>query len=248
MSKRRRLKRKSVEGRPVPDETDRAIAELDDVGRKELELVRQWVDADEQWRANVAAATYDGILGSLPDWFPRGIAVDFDRVRYNLLGSTVDGVKVSPTLAVTWIDRYARIGESGEEYIPFEVFEVIGQLARWRWIVGLGEKKGLRELGVPSQKFLGRKPGALHAETVYLVRLRKKFLHETAAGLYQKLKVLAQNPYDEINPTPDKCPFAWRYEGKGLMLKRGRPYSEGTFRNTLTDIDRRLARGEFPEL
>ena len=228
---RKRTKMSKESARPVQDE------EADDagVGPEDLALVA-WLDSDAQWRASTAAAPYDGIVGSLPEWFPKGIKVDFARLQYNLLGGKIEGTVVTPPLALTWIDRYDEAG-----YIPSEVFEVVGQLARWRWIAGLGQKRGLRELGVPSPKFLGRKPGARQPETVYLVCLRKKYPHESAADLYRTLRVIAQYPTGPKNPTPGECPFTADWRGSDLVvLKRGKPYRERAFRNTLSQIDRQI--------
>src|SRR2546427_811596 len=103
-----------------------------------------WLDKDEQWKLDAAAASYDGILGSLPNWIPHGINNEFVRLRNNLLGSSVCGEKITHEIALLYLDRYKKLGEGDEKesYIPSEVFEVVGQLARWRYIVSLGQQKG----------------------------------------------------------------------------------------------------------
>src|SRR5215813_9161009 len=84
--------------------------------------ISRWLDAQERWEADIAAAPYDGVVGSLPDWVPRGINSEFIRIRSNLLGQSIAGEKITPALVLTWIDRYARLGETDEdEYIPREV-------------------------------------------------------------------------------------------------------------------------------
>jgi len=211
------------------------------------EKLKQWLDRQEQWKKGAARAPYDGVLGTLPDWIPRGINSEFVRLRHNLLGDSVCGEKITHALALAWLERYTTLGETGRDtHIPQEIFEVIGQLARWRYIVNLGPKKGLKELGVPSAKFLGRKLGAMVQETHYLVLLRKKYPHEPVDDLYRTLRVIAQTPSSARNPTPGVCPFTTTHVMGNLELaKRGRPYPLRTFRNAISDVDKRIAAADF---
>jgi hypothetical protein len=148
------------------------------------------------------------------------------------------------------INRYKRLGETDEDlYIPTEVFEVVGLLARWRYIASLGPEMGLKELGVPSAAFLGRKQGAVTSETLYLVRLRKKYPHEPVDDLYRTVRVIAQTPSSERNPTPASCPFRAKHiDGRLEVLKRGKPYPLRTFRNAISNLDKRIGTGEFSDV
>jgi hypothetical protein len=247
MAKRKKTKQatKSVTTSSFPENQT-----LDGVSAEDLALVTDWLNRTEEWEAKAARLPYDGILGTLPEWIPRGINSEFVRIRNNLLSDTIAGTRVTHALALEWINRYALIGETDEDgYIPTEVFEVVGLLTRWRYIVSLGSEKGLQELGVPSAAFLGRKHGGFARETLYLVQLRKKYPHEPADDLYRTLRQIAQTPSSARNPTPETCPFnAEHVGGKLEVLKRGKLYSLGAFRNAISDLDKRIARGEFSDI
>ncbi len=227
----------------TPDNDD------DENDAKALSAIGDWLDRQEIWERDVANAPYNGIRGTLPDWIPLGSRKEFLRLRHNLLGVGVGGVKITPEVALQWIDAYANLGEPEEDgHIPEEYFEVVGQLSRFRYIVSLGEKKGLRELGVPSAAFLGRKMGAREPETVYLARLIKKHHYEGADDLYRMLRVIAGTPGDKRNPTPGQCPFDADNRGvQPVLLKRGREFPIGTFRNRVSQIRKLIEAGEFAD-
>jgi hypothetical protein len=101
---------------------------------------------------------------------------------------------------------------------------------------------------VRSGVFDGRKRGSLARETIYLVRLRKKYHYESAEGVYKKLRDFATDPADPRNPTPGVCPFQARVGAESLVFKRGKPYGKRTLGNALSDIDKRLNAGEFDDI
>jgi hypothetical protein len=214
--------------------------------------IGRWLDDEERWKSEIAATPYDGVVGSLPDWIPRGINGEFVRIRNNLLRSSICGEQITPALVLTWIDRYARLGETDEdEYIPSEVFEVVGQLARWRYAVQIGQQKGPQEglkiLGVPNASFLaGRKQGAYRSDTIWIVKLLKMHPHESAADLYRTLRSVAREPLSRHNPTPGECPF--NFVTPNTVMREGKKYPSGTFRNMISKLRQHIANGEFSDV
>ena len=91
--------------------------------------------------------------------------------------------------------------------------------------------------------FSGRKASAFAPETCYLERLMDHLPHEDTRGLWSALFIVAQNPESSKNPTPGQCPFTVGHQrGHPAILKRGRVYPYGSFRNALSRIRTRKAR------
>ena len=129
----------------------------EDVSEADLALARRWLIADKAWEERVRREPYDGVIGLVPDWFPQPISAEFERVRFNLLRSSVAGEEVTPELVRLWVDRYKALGEGDkDDYIPREFFEQVSRLANWRWIASLGPKRGTLELGVPDAAEVAR--------------------------------------------------------------------------------------------
>jgi len=74
MTKRAIKSKKRIAHSPLlPPERNAA----DELTLEEFALISDWHDRQRQWKADVAAAPYDGILGSLPSWLPHGINSEF---------------------------------------------------------------------------------------------------------------------------------------------------------------------------
>ena len=74
----------------------------------------------------------------------------------------------------------------------------------------------------------------------------KRYPHETADGLFRTLRAIVSNPGDGRNPTPDACPFEWKYPS--TILKRGKEFKRRSFRNLITEINKRIQAGEFADI
>jgi hypothetical protein len=99
------------------------------------------------------------------------------------------------------------------------------------------------------RSFEGRKKGAYQPETEYLARICKKHPYERTDDLYRILRAIAGNPGDKKNPTPGNCPFTTNNSTMPpTLLKRGKPYRQGTFRNAITQIKRSIAAGKFTDM
>jgi len=230
---------------------------VNDADRIEAEMAAR----NAQWYESIRHEPYDGVVGSLPTWVPEPIRKEFEEVRFKLFRRDV--WERTPSVHPSVDDIRGMLdahdgdfkGPFGPLLIPVGYGDYVARMARWRRIVALGAKLGAQELGVPDadvvehgKKFSGRKQGAYSPETIYLARLVNKYRHEPADDLYRTLRAIADNPGDKKNPTPGECPFTTDKRSlSAKLLKRGKHYPLGTFRNAVTNIKRRIAAGEFTD-
>ena len=84
------------------------------------------------------------------------------------------------------------------------------------------------------EKFVGRKPQSISKETKYIRGLCLKYPHETASGLWSKLRLAASHE------TPD-CPFRFGHRSNGqpvLVNSRGREVTQKSFANRVSEFRR----------
>lgn len=106
------------------------------------------------------SAPYDGVFGLLDNWVPAWHQKRFVQTRNSLLDRGRYGDGFAREQIIEWIDAYCRLTDSSQgyvrNYVPFELWEPIGDLAHYRYAVSLGEKKGL-ELLAGKDAVRGRK-------------------------------------------------------------------------------------------
>lgn len=112
--------------------------------KKDLALVRAFIDAEEARQSERAAQPYDGVLGELPSWFPNMDQREFLRLRNKILEQST----ASPATVKGWIEAYRKAGEQDGrcDYWPPEFHEETGRLAQLYAAYLMGEQKGLEFL------------------------------------------------------------------------------------------------------
>lgn len=121
---------------------------------EEVDLVRRYLDAENDRRTALEQNEYDGILGIPPTWVPEPTVEKFRQVRDRVIFDWC----YTPGQAIEWINRYCRIGQYGDDWfypgcypcgreLDSDYFlETFGLLANLRWAVSLGPKEGLTGL------------------------------------------------------------------------------------------------------
>jgi len=114
---------------------------------EDLDRIIRWLDASEQVSEQRRAATYDGVLGKLPEWVPKWHQHKFNETRNRLLDRYLFGERLQHEQIVAWINEYGVLAEENEgqfaPFIPREIYQEIGYLAHLRYAVSLGSEEGL---------------------------------------------------------------------------------------------------------
>ena len=151
-----------------------------------------YLDAIEQ-RKNVS---FNGVMGSMPEWMPPFHRNEFLRIRDNLLNDTYDydGELTSEAKIIVWIDEYQMMGETDRQAnIPLELMEVIGKLYQYRHAVKLGEIEGLRFLA-GDYAVMGKRTSITASKNAEKPRPKKNCEQVTLDSI---IKTLKQNHPDE---------------------------------------------------
>ncbi len=117
------------------------------MSEQDLDSLIRLLDALERIKEQRRAATYDGVLGKLPEWVPKWHQHKFNETRNRLLDRYLFGERLQHEQIVAWINEFCVRGEENEgqfaPFIPREISKQIEDLAHLRYVVSLGSEKGL---------------------------------------------------------------------------------------------------------
>ena len=118
-----------------------------DEEERAMQWAERWISQRAEREKKRSEHDYDGVLGMLPDWFPKADRIEFQRIRNNLLEQRQPAPSkekpthyLEPQTVKAWIDAYmgTRDGPSPDDRFMQEV----STLARWYSAFLKGPEKG----------------------------------------------------------------------------------------------------------
>jgi len=109
-----------------------------------MQWAERWISQRAEREKKRSEHDYDGVLGMLPDWFPKADRIEFQRIRNNLLEQRQPAPSkekpthyLEPQTVKKWIDAYLEGGTYNDKFR-----QEIGTLARWYSTFLMGQAAG----------------------------------------------------------------------------------------------------------